>query len=142
VSSELDDRGSKILVAGAVKGIRAIAGDPESCRAAYVAFPPSAVECWISRNAMHHYQIRSREDSLDYFYWRSKQYSNYMELPVREYDGKVILHYECGRGHKFFDFFEESKSKTNYAEHVPPVSLAEAAARPVSHARQDIIEFI
>lgn len=98
---------------------------------------------WTKRNVTHHHVFSSREESLDYFDWRSKQYINYIELmPVEGQNAKVVLDYGCGPGHDLVGFCEFSNPHKLYALDVSPTSLAEAKSRLKYHKNFDKINFI
>ena len=84
--------------------------------------------------AVTHDDFRSKEQSLNHFYWRSDQYINYLNLmPVSGLDGQVVLDYGCGPGNDLVGFIEKSKTKRLIGMDVSAPSLELARKRVLLH---------
>lgn len=89
---------------------------------------------WTGHNVTNHRIFKSTQDSLDYFAWRNAQYPHYIDLmPVRGFDGKVVLDYGCGPGHDLIGFGTYSKPARLIGMDLSSSSLSEARARVRLH---------
>jgi ubiquinone/menaquinone biosynthesis C-methylase UbiE len=94
----------------------------------------SSEEYWTRINVTDHKQFQSAEESLDFFDWRCRAYSNYLEsMPVAGFDGREILDYGCGPGHDLVGFWHFSKPSRLVGIDVSTTSLAEAHHRLKLH---------
>ena len=90
----------------------------------------SSAQYWTRINVTDHQLFKSKEESLDFFDWRCRAYSNYLEcMPVEGFDGHEILDFGCGPGHDLVGFAHFSKPKRLVGVDVSPTSLAEAHHR-------------
>ncbi|CCJ47466.1 MULTISPECIES: class I SAM-dependent methyltransferase [Bordetella] len=94
----------------------------------------SVGEYWTRHNVTLHHAFASREESLDYFWWRCDQYFSYIDLmPVSGCDGQVVLDFGCGPGHDLVGFGTYSKPARLYGYELSSSSLREARARLALH---------
>ena len=95
--------------------------------------PQTSAAYWTSHNVTLQHKFQNREDSLNYFDWRCRNYIGYRELMnVEGFDKKIIMDYGCGPGHDVVGFLEFSKPEKVYGIDVSRTSLSEAKSR-VSH---------
>ncbi len=97
-------------------------------------FSSASTDYWTKINVTAHQSFASAEASLDYFHWRNAQYLDYIQLlPVRGWDGKVVLDYGCGPGNDLVGFGHFSKPSRLIGMDVSPTSLQEAMRRLELH---------
>lgn len=97
----------------------------------------ASADYWTKFNVTAHRPFVSAEASLDYFHWRNAQYLDYIQLlPVRGWDGKVVLDYGCGPGNDLVGFGHFSKPSLLIGMDVSPTSLQEATRRLELHGIQ------
>jgi len=101
----------------------------------------SSQEYWTIHNVTYHYEFKTIEDSLDYFWWRTLQYIPLIELlPVNKASEKVVLDYGCGPGNDLVGFTTYSTPKRLIGMDVSITSLKEAENRLKLHNAN--VEFI
>ena len=89
---------------------------------------------WTRHNVTLHRAFQSREESIEYFWWRCHQYPGYLTLmPVQGFDGADVLDFGCGPGHDLIGFAEFSKPKRLVGVDVSPSSLLQAKIRSELH---------
>ena len=101
------------------------------------SLPQQVAEYWTRHNVTLHRTFQSREESIEYFWWRCHQYPGYLTLmPVQGFDGKDILDFGCGPGHDLIGFAEFSKPNRLVGADVSPSSLLQAKNRCELHGKQ------
>jgi SAM-dependent methyltransferase len=97
----------------------------------------STADYWTDHNVTNHRIFESAQASLDYLAWRNAQYPHYIDLmPVKGFDGKVVLDYGCGPGHDLIGFGVYSKPARLIGMDLSSSSLQEARTRVNLHGFQ------
>lgn len=110
--------------------------EPAEVPAPVVSPPESVANYWTEHNVSSHREFESASESLDYFAWRNDQYFNYIELmPVRGFDGQVVLDYGCGPGNDLVGLAEFSSPARLIGIDISSRSLEEAARRLALHGK-------
>lgn len=98
------------------------------------ARPLSSQDYWTGYNVTAHRRFASKEESLAYFDWRTRQYYDYLTyMPVAGFDDKTVLDYGCGPGHDLVGFAAHSPGVRLIGVDVSPTSLEQARERLSLH---------
>jgi SAM-dependent methyltransferase len=101
----------------------------------------ASAEYWSQNNVTAHKIYGSVEESLAHLRWRNDVYYGYDDLmPVKGFDGKVVVDFGCGPGHDLVGFGVHSKPSRLIAIDVSVPSIAEAKDRTALHGIP--VEFI
>ena len=104
---------------------------------------PDAEKYWSHYHVNISYEIKNRNDSLDFFNWRNSQYPGYLDLmPVKNFDNKKILDYGCGPGHDVVGFIEHGKPGVVVAADISNKILNFAESRVKLHQNHNLVEFV